>query len=111
MTKTIMTRTGTKMIDQVNMTKREDFDGQADCLSSTYCMPLKTVKKWMTAKNILGFDDWMDVYGVEKYQTRSEGYDACLQDITAWVMNSLYDCEDSTVKTHITAATNIHVNE
>ena len=65
----------------------EGFRAQAIFLSARYMMPLATIRKWMVANNIQGYKEWMDSYGMDKHKTNSESHDACLRDITNWVLN------------------------
>lgn len=65
----------------------ENFKAQVKYLSTRYAMPLATVRKWMVANNIQSFKDWVATYGPHKYKTNSESHDACLNDITNWILS------------------------
>ena len=69
------------------MLNTENFKVQAKLLSNRYGMPLATVRKWMTINNIHSFKDWMDSYGTSKYENDSDGHNACLNDITNWILS------------------------
>ena len=65
----------------------ENFKVQAKLLSNRYGMPLATVRKWMTVNDIHGLKDWMASYGSLKYASNTDGHDACLSDITNWILS------------------------